>query len=312
MRTRHSVRSLALACMLALGGSSVAGCVGAMEEDLDPATTLGEEEWWDEGPPPGEEAPDAPADDDGGELGTTDDALSTSVFELPFPCGQVWAGQTRTGHSPQNSIDFNRANDIGDTVVAAAAGTVSRVANEGNTSYGRWVEINHGDGYRTRYAHLHTQSVSVGQRVARGQRIGTVGDTGGSTGPHLHYEVRLNGVAVRPRFHGTSALFFGTRNYTSQNSCSSGGGGTTTTTAAIGRVNTTGAPLTVRRGASSSTAAVGSVADGASVRITCQRVGQSISGTYGTSTLWDFIGTGYVSDAYVSTGSDGRVAPDCR
>ena len=61
------------------------------------------------------------------------------------------------------SIDFNRSDDIGDKVVAAAGGTVSRVENEGNTSYGRWVEINHGSGYRTRYAHLSTQSVSVGR-----------------------------------------------------------------------------------------------------------------------------------------------------
>lgn len=77
------------------------------------------------------------------------------------------------------------------------------------------------------------------------------------------------------------------------------------------RVNTSGAALTIRAGASSSTAAIGSVADGAFVTISCQKVGQSVTGTYGTTTLWDKIGAGYVSDAYVSTGSDGRVAPDC-
>lgn len=79
-----------------------------------------------------------------------------------------------------------------------------------------------------------------------------------------------------------------------------------------GRVNTSGAPLTIRAAASASSAAIGSVADGAFVTITCQKVGQSITGTYGTTTLWDKIGAGYVSDAYVSTGSDGRVAPDCK
>ena len=77
------------------------------------------------------------------------------------------------------------------------------------------------------------------------------------------------------------------------------------------RINTSGAPLTIRKGASTATAAVGSVADGASVTISCQQVGQSVSGTYGTSKLWDKIGAGFVADAYVSTGSDGRVAPDC-
>jgi hypothetical protein len=86
---------------------------------------------------------------------------------------------------------------------------------------------------------------------------------------------------------------------------SNGGGG------APGRVNTSGAALTIRAGASTGSAAVGSVADGAWVTIRCQKVGQSVTGTYGTSNLWDHIGSGYVSDAYVSTGSDGRVAPDC-
>lgn len=88
--------------------------------------------------------------------------------------------------------------------------------------------------------------------------------------------------------------------------------GTTNGGAGVGaRINTSGAALTIRAGASTSTAAVGSVADGAYVTITCQRVGQSVTGTYGTSKLWDKIGAGYVADAYVATGSDGRVAPLC-
>ncbi|MBK9030601.1 MAG: hypothetical protein IPL61_04545 [Myxococcales bacterium] len=77
------------------------------------------------------------------------------------------------------------------------------------------------------------------------------------------------------------------------------------------RINTSGAPLTVRAGASTSTAAVGSVADGAFVTIRCQRVGQAVTGTYGRSTLWDRIDGGYVADAYVATGADGQVAPTC-
>lgn len=314
MTLRRSTARLAL--LLALVAP---GCVGQLgSEDLDPATTLAGEEWMDEGPPPGEE-PLASEDGPSGELGAGAYALTSGErIELPFPCGQVWAGQTRSGHSPRNSVDFNRANDIGDTVVAAASGTVTRVENLGSTSYGRWIEIDHGGGYRTRYAHLDSQAVRVGQRVAQGQRIGAVGDTGGSTGPHLHFEVRRDGVDVRPSFHGVGALFFGTRNYTSQNACggSSGGGSTGGSsgggTSVVGRVNTSGAPLTVRSGASTSTGAVGSVADGATVRISCQVRGQSVTGTYGTSTLWDYIGTGYVADAYVSTGSDGQVAPTCR
>lgn len=269
---------------------------GEPVEDLDPAGTMGDEQLSDEGPSPQVEAATIAT-------ATSELGFAAASFQLPFPCGQVWAGQSRTDHNPQSSIDFNRTNDFGDTVVAAAAGTVTRVDNEGNVSYGRWVEISHGSGFTTRYAHLSVQSVRVGQAVSRGQKIGEVGSTGGSTGPHLHFEERLNGSAIRASFNGAGALYFGTRNYTSQNSC--GGGGV------VGRVNTAGAPLTIRAGASTSTAAVGSVADGATVHISCQKRGESVSGTFGTSTLWDKIGAGFVADAFVSTGSDGQVAPSC-
>ena len=288
-------------------GLALSGCVAATPEDPDPAATLGDEEWWDEGPPEGEEAL-PPVD---GETDTQDEGLSGApAFQLPFPCGQVWAGQTRTNHSPQNSVDFNRSNDVGDTVVAAAAGKITRVDNEGSVSYGRWIEIDHGNGYRTRYAHLSTQTVAVGEQVSKGEKIGTVGNTGGSSGPHLHYELRKNGVAIKPVFNGSTAFFFGTKNYTSKNSCAGGGGGEEA--GVTGTVNTSGVALTVRSGPSTSSVAVGSVADGATVKITCQKSGTSVTGTYGTSTLWDFIGTGYIADAYVSTGSDGQVAPTCK
>jgi hypothetical protein len=89
-------------------------------------------------------------------------------------------------------------------------------------------------------------------------------------------------------------------------------GGTTNGGAGVsGRVNTSGAPLTIRASASTSSAAIGSVADGAYVSIRCQKTGSTVTGTYGTSNLWDKIGAGYVADAYVATGSDGRVAPNC-
>lgn len=78
-----------------------------------------------------------------------------------------------------------------------------------------------------------------------------------------------------------------------------------------GRVNTSGIALHIRSGASLSASIVGSVADGSYVAITCQKRGGSVTGTYGTSTLWDKINGGYVSDAYVATGSDHQVAPTC-
>jgi hypothetical protein len=91
----------------------------------------------------------------------------------------------------------------------------------------------------------------------------------------------------------------------SQQGTTNGAGGVTA------RVNTAGSPLTIRAAASTSASAIGSVADGAFVTIKCQKLGQSVSGTYGTSKLWDKIGAGYIADAYVATGSDGRVAPLC-
>ncbi|MEZ4307126.1 MAG: peptidoglycan DD-metalloendopeptidase family protein [Polyangiaceae bacterium] len=280
-----------------VSGLALTGCAATStdEDDLDEG-----DEMWDEGPPAGDE-----------EVGTNTGAVGTAPkFQLPFPCGQVWSGQTRTNHSPVNSVDFNRTDDFGDTVVASAAGKISRVANEGNTSYGRWIEIDHGGGYRSRYAHLSVQSVKVGQSVSQGQKIGEVGNTGGSTGAHLHYEERLNGVAIRPVFNGSTAYFYGTKSYTSKNKCGSGGGGSSG--GVSGTVNTSGIDLTVRSAPSTSAAKVGSVADGQKITISCQVNGTKVTGTYGTTTLWDYIGYGYVSDAYVLTGSDGQVAPTCK
>lgn len=235
-------------------------------------------------------------------------AQAAPTFRVPFPCGQSWAGQTRPAHSPANAIDFNRTDDQGDPVVASAPGTVDRVTDLGSTSYGKYVRINHGGGYTTYYAHLNAFNVAVGQTVGYGSVIGWVGTTGGSSGPHLHYEQRLNGSDVQIRFNGALALYWGEKTYTSDNACS----GTNT---GVGTVNTTsGIALTVRSGPGTGYSAVGSVADGASVTIYCQTTGTTVTGTYGTSNIWDRIGTGrFVSDTYVQTGYDGFIpsVPRC-
>lgn len=86
----------------------------------------------------------------------------------------------------------------GTTVRATADGTVTIARRNGN--YGLFVEIKHGSyGYRTRYAHNSRILVSVGQQVKKGEIIAHVGSTGKSTGPHLHYEVLVNGKPVNPR-----------------------------------------------------------------------------------------------------------------
>ena len=86
---------------------------------------------------------------------------------------------------------------VGTPVYASAGGIVSYAALNLD-GYGKMVEIDHGNGIVTRYAHNSKLLVKVGQMVKRGQEISLSGDTGRSTGPHLHFEVRYKGVAQNP------------------------------------------------------------------------------------------------------------------
>ncbi len=92
-------------------------------------------------------------------------------------------------------IDF--AAGIGTPIYATADGKIVK-ADVKFSGYGKMIEIDHGFGYRTRYAHMHGFNVKVGQQVKRGDLIGYVGNTGLSTAPHLHYEVIINGKHVDP------------------------------------------------------------------------------------------------------------------
>jgi murein DD-endopeptidase MepM/ murein hydrolase activator NlpD len=96
--------------------------------------------------------------------------------------------------------EFHHGLDIvaeaGTPIRVPAAGVVTRAARWGN--YGKCVEVSHGYGYVTRYAHLSDFSVRPGDRVDRGEVLGNVGSTGQSTGPHLHYEVFRDGRRVNP------------------------------------------------------------------------------------------------------------------
>lgn len=91
-------------------------------------------------------------------------------------------------------LDFTGG--FGAAILATAPGVVSFTGPR--SGYGNTIEIDHGRGFKTRYAHLQTIGVARGQRVAVGQRIGAMGSTGRSTGPHLHYEVWVNGRAQNP------------------------------------------------------------------------------------------------------------------
>jgi murein DD-endopeptidase MepM/ murein hydrolase activator NlpD len=85
----------------------------------------------------------------------------------------------------------------GEPIYAAATGRVVRAERYG--AYGNTVDIDHGRGILTRYAHLSAINVSVGDRVEMGEHIAAMGSTGRSTGTHLHYEVRIDGQPVNPR-----------------------------------------------------------------------------------------------------------------
>lgn len=105
------------------------------------------------------------------------------------------------GGGPEFHQGLDIAAPMGTAVTSAAAGTVIMAQWYGG--YGNYILIDHGGGYSTGYGHLSAMYVSVGQSVARGQAIGAVGSTGQSTGPHLHFEVRIAGKPVdpAPRLH---------------------------------------------------------------------------------------------------------------
>ncbi|MDQ3817969.1 MAG: M23 family metallopeptidase [Acidobacteriota bacterium] len=107
-----------------------------------------------------------------------------------------------TRHNPfgGRSYEFHKGQDIvvpiGTPVMATADGVV--VSAGWHKGYGNGIYIDHGNGIMTRYGHLSRIEVTEGQQVKRGQLIGLSGSTGRSTGPHLHYEVRIDGEAINP------------------------------------------------------------------------------------------------------------------
>jgi murein DD-endopeptidase MepM/ murein hydrolase activator NlpD len=95
-------------------------------------------------------------------------------------------------------MDFSAT--VGTEIYATGNGTVTDAGRDVQGGYGNEIRINHGYSYQTVYAHLSRIFVKPGQKILRGQIIGYVGNTGKSTSPHLHYEVRKNGVPVNPIF----------------------------------------------------------------------------------------------------------------
>ena len=118
------------------------------------------------------------------------------------PTGWPTDGFISSGYGLRwNGAEFHQGIDIaaemGTPIVATADGVVT-IAGWNAGGYGNMVDIDHGSGVSTRYGHASAVVVTAGQRVRRGQIIAYVGSTGHSTGPHLHYEVRLSGQPVNP------------------------------------------------------------------------------------------------------------------
>jgi len=128
------------------------------------------------------------------------------ALELALPNEWPTEGKLSSGYgyrrSPiARSTQFHKgvdiANKAGTEIRATAAGTVVKAGWSGG--YGRMIELDHGFGITTRYAHCSRLRVKVGDYVERGMRIATMGSTGRVTGPHLHFEVRIDGHAVDPQ-----------------------------------------------------------------------------------------------------------------
>jgi murein DD-endopeptidase MepM/ murein hydrolase activator NlpD len=134
------------------------------------------------------------------------DRLTRTLLAVPIRKPTFGEMETTSGFGVRTdpfirSLAMHTGLDIrgshGDPVRATASGTIASTGWNGG--YGRMVEIDHGNGLTTRYAHLSSAEVKEGQVVRAGQIVGRIGSTGRSTGPHLHYETRIDGEAVDPQ-----------------------------------------------------------------------------------------------------------------
>ena len=145
---------------------------------------------------------------DGGDSGGS----STGTGNLVWPsyCTYITSRQGPRTHPVTGEYKNHGGTDVGasygSAIYAADSGRVVESSDGWNGGYGNYVMIDHGNGMQTLYAHMSSRAVSVGQNVSRGQTIGYVGSTGMSTGPHLHFEMYVNGARINPqsRYPGVS------------------------------------------------------------------------------------------------------------
>ena len=122
-----------------------------------------------------------------------------AVDRVPFAFPVNGGYRFTSGFGPRRGRQhkgIDLAGPVGTPILATADGVVTHA--DWLSGYGRLIKVQHALGFETRYAHLNRIVVKVGQRVSRGDLIGAMGNSGRSTGPHLHYEVRIGGAAVNP------------------------------------------------------------------------------------------------------------------
>lgn len=145
-----------------------------------------------------------------------------AMFKAPYPCDESW---TYSHHSAEVRLALDFVRDGGGTagapVLASAGGIAYRHFEPGGA--GNYVSIDHSGGWTTYYFHLAEFSVPDATEVAQGQQIGTVGSTGASSGPHIHYEQLQSGAGQTIHFGAESLApyppFYGERSFISDNGC---------------------------------------------------------------------------------------------
>lgn len=130
------------------------------------------------------------------EYGATGGTTGSFIWPLPHTHNITSLMEWRWGRM-HNGIDIAGGNDYGQPIIAADGGIVTFSGNDGG-GYGNYVMIDHGNGYMTVYGHASELACSTGDYVGQGETIAYVGSTGNSTGPHLHFEIRLNGEYQDP------------------------------------------------------------------------------------------------------------------
>lgn len=158
--------------------AAASGAEGSSEESSEPSSEPSEEAGSSDSP------------------GSSDSGVHTSFIWPLNGFATVWCSYGQQTGYFHYGIDISGGGINGADILAAESGTVILAAS--HYSYGNYVIIDHGGGYATLYAHASALLVSAGDTVTRGQVIARVGSTGNSTGPHLHFEVRINGVTQNP------------------------------------------------------------------------------------------------------------------